>query len=262
MEEVHLSFASDPGRDEGGLPPVNIVIPDDARELDRDVLAYRRELRAKRRRELLTRFLLPLRGSGKGREGHGNPGRRAAILPLIATCVALSMLAGAMLSVVTISPASAPTVTEPTAQAPTATAGLPVGLTVLPAGNVELDGRAEPIRGITSAVVALVPGDCACGTALRRLAGQAAQSRVPVYFVGEGTAIPQITTLTAQYGAGAAVSGSDSGGVLDAAYRPDGLTVLLVYSDSTAQVRRHLTPDFQLSPSLRVLSLPGREAAS
>ena len=41
-----MSFASGPGRDDGGLPPVNIVIPDDARDLDRDVLAYRRELRA------------------------------------------------------------------------------------------------------------------------------------------------------------------------------------------------------------------------
>ena len=40
-----MSFASGPGRDDGSLPPVNIVIPDDARELDRDVLAYRRELR-------------------------------------------------------------------------------------------------------------------------------------------------------------------------------------------------------------------------
>ena len=34
------------GRDE---PPLDIQIPDDARELDRDVLAYRREMRAQRR---------------------------------------------------------------------------------------------------------------------------------------------------------------------------------------------------------------------
>ena len=33
-------------------PPLDIQIPDDARELDRDVLAYHRELRAQRRRKL------------------------------------------------------------------------------------------------------------------------------------------------------------------------------------------------------------------
>ena len=54
-----MSFASEPGRDDSGLPPVNIVIPDDARELDRDVLAYRRELRAQRRRRQLMRLARP-----------------------------------------------------------------------------------------------------------------------------------------------------------------------------------------------------------
>ena len=34
-----MSFASEPGRDDNGLPPVNIEVPDDARELARDVLA-------------------------------------------------------------------------------------------------------------------------------------------------------------------------------------------------------------------------------
>lgn len=100
-----MSFASEPGRDDGSLPPVNIVIPDDARELDRDVLAYHRELRAKRRRQRMMRLSGPLRRRG--------PGGQAAIMPLVAACVALSLLAGAMLSVVTISPASAPTLSRP-----------------------------------------------------------------------------------------------------------------------------------------------------
>ena len=76
-----MSFASEPGRDDGSLPPVNIVIPDDARELDRDVLAYRREMRAKRRRQRLLRLFRPFRGPEFG--GH------AAIIPLIAVCLAI-----------------------------------------------------------------------------------------------------------------------------------------------------------------------------
>ena len=85
----------EPGRDDGGLPPVDIEIPDDARELDREVLAYRREQRARHRRARWDRILGPLRGHG-------------ALLPLVAGCVALSMLAGTLLSVFSISPASAP----------------------------------------------------------------------------------------------------------------------------------------------------------
>ena len=66
-----MSFASEPGRDDGNLPPVNIVIPDDARELDRDVLAYRRELRAKRRRQRLVR-LLPAVPAARVRRARGD----------------------------------------------------------------------------------------------------------------------------------------------------------------------------------------------
>jgi hypothetical protein len=91
-----VTLGSEPGRDDSGLPPVNVRIPDDARELERDVLAYRRELRVRRRRALARRIFRPFAAPG-------------AAVPLIAICAALSMVAGAMLSVLTISPASAPT---------------------------------------------------------------------------------------------------------------------------------------------------------
>jgi len=228
------------------------VIPDDARELDRDVLAYHREQRARRRRGRLLRLLGPLRK----REWGG----QAAILPLIATCVALSMLAAAMLSVVAISPASAPTLTEP----PTVSAGpvvRPAALTSLPAGTVQLNGRAEPVRSLTSSALALVPAGCDCGPALARLAGQATAARVGLYFVGAGAAIPQLAGLTARYGGGTAKAVYDTGDVLTAAYHPDGLTVLLVYSDATADVRKNLPSGFQLIPVLRQLTRPGKQSA-
>jgi hypothetical protein len=243
-----VSFASEPGRDDGSLPPVNIVIPDDARELDRDVLAYRRELRARRRRERLLRLLAPLNQRGLG--GH------AAILPLIATCVALSMLAGAMLSVVAISPARAPTVpVQP--QVSAGSAARPADLTSLPPGIVELEGKSEPVRSLVSSVIALVPAGCDCGPALRRLAGQAIAAHVGLYFAASGAAIADLNDLAAHYGGGAAVTVYDRANVLGAAYRPAGLTVLLVYHDATARVHRDLPQDFQLSPALRTLSKPG-----
>jgi len=243
-----VSFASEPGQDDGSLPPVNIVIPDDARDLDRDVLAYRRELRAQRRRQRLMRLFRPFARQELG--GH------AAILPLVATCVALSMLAGAMLSVVTISPASAPTLSRP----PVASAK-PADLTSLPSGTVQLDGRAVPVRSLVSSALALVSADCGCGPALRRLAHQAAAAHVGLYFVGSGAAIRQLATLTAQYGGGAAAAVYDTGNVLGARYHPAGVTVLLVYSDATARIRRNLPPTFQLGPALQELAFPGAQTA-
>ena len=80
--------------------PLDIQIPDDARELDRDVLAYHREQRAKRRRSRLRRLAGPLAGHG-------------AIMPLLASILAVCLVAGAMLSVATFSPATAPDVRTP-----------------------------------------------------------------------------------------------------------------------------------------------------
>ena len=77
-------------------PPLDIQIPDDARELDREVLAYHRELRAKRRRNRLRRLARPFAGHG-------------TVLPLLASILAVCLVAGAMLSVATFSPATSPT---------------------------------------------------------------------------------------------------------------------------------------------------------
>jgi hypothetical protein len=80
------------GRSGWDEPPLDIQIPDDARELDRDVLAYHRELRARRRRRVLRRLAGPLAGHG-------------TIMPLLASILAVCLVAGAMLSVATFSPA-------------------------------------------------------------------------------------------------------------------------------------------------------------
>jgi hypothetical protein len=76
-------------------PPLDIQIPDDARELDRDVIAYHRELRARRRRRRLRRLTAPFSGRG-------------TVMPLLASILAVCLVAGAMLSVATFSPATGP----------------------------------------------------------------------------------------------------------------------------------------------------------
>ncbi len=76
-------------------PPLDIQVPDDARELDREVLAYHRELRAKRRRNRLRRLSGPFAAHG-------------TVMPLLASILAVCLVAGAMLSVATFSPATVP----------------------------------------------------------------------------------------------------------------------------------------------------------
>jgi hypothetical protein len=79
-------------------PPLDIQVPDDARELERDVLAYHRELRAQRRRTRLRRLAGPFAPFAA----------RGSVMPLLASILAVCLVAGAMLSVATFSPATSP----------------------------------------------------------------------------------------------------------------------------------------------------------
>src|SRR5262252_4548808 len=87
--EMRVNIGGDPGRDDYGLPPVDIEVPDDARELDREVQAYHRELRSLRRRLLARKLYGPLTRDGM-------------VLPLLAGCLALTLLAATLLTVFTV----------------------------------------------------------------------------------------------------------------------------------------------------------------
>jgi hypothetical protein len=240
---LRVNPGGEPGRDEGGLPPVDIEIPDDARELDRDVLAYRREQRSRRRRARRERLLGPLLGHG-------------AILPLVASCVALSMLAGTLLSVFSISPASAPVLSSSASPAPRTYLSLPTG-------TVLVSGKVTPVRSLVRAVLVLVPDECDCVQALRQVTTQAAQAGVRrVYFVGTTTKMADVTELTRIAGQHTAVAVKDAANVLGNAYHPAGLTIVLARADATTTVQRHLVADrFQLEDQLRKLGTTAKGAS-
>jgi len=254
---VPVNPGGEPGRDDGGLPPVDTEIPDDARELDREVLAYRREQRARRRRARWDRILGPLRGHG-------------ALLPLVAGCVALSMLAGTLLSVFSISPASAPVLSRsapPASRPASRPASVPASQPTsdaasrLPAGTVVVKGKTIPVRSLRSLVLALVPAGCNCSQTLRQLTTQAARARVQVYFVGTPSAMPDVNTLARTAGQGTAVAVKDAENVLGSAYHHAGLTIVLVRADASATVHWNVTGGFQLEDQLRMLGA-GASSAS
>jgi hypothetical protein len=127
---------------------------------------------------------------------------------------------------------------------------------------VRIAGQTEPVRSLVSSVLALVPAGCDCGEQLDRLAGQTVAADVPLYFVGAGATSQQLAAETSQHGDNHAVAADDADGVLANAYRPDGLTVLLVYSDAKAEVRRNLGSTFQLEPVLSGLKSASAEASA
>ena len=151
-----MNIGGDPGRDDYGLPPVDIEVPDDARDLDRDVQAYHRELRALRWRRRTRWLVVPL-------------GRDGMVLPLLAGCLALTLLAGTLLTVFSGERMIPPSLGRPGHQ--------------LPDAIVLVGGTQAPLSTLRGSVLALVPPGCGC-THLRQLAGEAITAGVQLYIVG------------------------------------------------------------------------------
>src|SRR5579859_2457432 len=91
MRSERVNHGGEPGRDDDGLPQVDIQIPDDARELYRDVQGYHRELRALRRQDRSRRWRAPLHRTG-------------LVVPVIAGCLILAMIAGMILTMFSANP--------------------------------------------------------------------------------------------------------------------------------------------------------------
>jgi hypothetical protein len=240
-----------PERDEGGLPPVDVEIPDDARELDRDVQAYHRELRAARRRRRVERFVAPFT-------------RHGIVVPMIAGTLALTLFAGTMLTVITSTPEPssmpAPLLTTPASvQAPPPASVPPAGRLggPLPSAAVWIGNKPLQLTDLRPAVLAIIPPACRCLTTMRQLALQAGATQVKIYFVGAGAGFEQLTSLAAQAGGRAGQVVEDKQNVLAKYYQPAGLTAILVHSDSAvSSVERNLIPGVRLEAKLRRLGMP------
>jgi hypothetical protein len=182
-----VNRGGDPERDDYGLPPVDIEIPDDARELDRDIQAYHRELRVQRRNRLVRRLGGPLNRDGM-------------VLPLLASCLALTLLAGTLLTMFTARhavPSTLQTTSAPQQSRP------PVGQVggLLPAASVIIGSdQIRALRDFHPSVLALVPAGCGCAAAARRLSAQAGEAGVALYFVATGPAVSQAQKLARHAG--------------------------------------------------------------
>lgn len=232
-----MNVGGEPDRDDFGLPPVDIEIPDDARELDRDVQAYRRELRALRRQMRIGRLHAPLTRDG-------------LLLPLLAGCLAMVLISGVLLTVFAAGQGRAPRL--PSASSGRATHAsigpapgqgrTPAGL---PAGKVVIAGRPVELASLTSSVLALVPAACQCRAELTHLRRQVqAAAGVRLYLIGVTADMRQVLHLAKGARIPRARVADDKGMALTNAYnqrgltsRQRGLTAVLVAADGTPIVR-------------------------
>jgi hypothetical protein len=253
------------GRDEYGLPRVDIQIPDDARELYRDVQAYHRELRAIRRQDRGRRWRAPLRRTG-------------VVAPLIAGCLVLAMVASMILTMFSANPyfsgiagqnpgaarangggrqtAGAPkpasSALRPGTPSPAAS-GAPAQAAPLPDKTITVAGRALSLHALTSTALAMIPAGCRCSALVGQLVSQARAAGVTMFLVGTRGSLPELKRLAPRGSAGTVILAVDPRGVLDATYRPVGLSVLLVGASGSVRVTASLGAGFQLEPDLRQL---------
>jgi hypothetical protein len=262
----------DPQGDDYGLPRIDIVVPDDARELDRDVVAYRREQRLRRRRARWRRLLRPFN-------------RYGLAAPVIAAAVLIAVISGTLLTV--LGPNSVPRPSAgPAAPRPSARAGQIGG--PLPDARITVDGRPAALSDQRPAVIVLVPPDCGCDVVVSSLARQASARRIGVYLVagpapvepdlragpGDETATPR-PPATPTPGArptaaadevralakkSAARVIADGPGTLVSTYRPNGLTALFVHTDGVVRAAVGPQAGQQFDPHLEPLQRPGQAA--
>jgi hypothetical protein len=248
---VRVNAGSDPDRDDFGLPPIDIVVPDDARELERDMQAYQRELRALRRKRRVSRLRGPLTRDGM-------------VLPLLAGCLMLALLTSTLLIMFAADQTGAPdlarspaTQTQPR-NTPTTQAAPGQLNGLLPNATVEIRGKPEPLRTVTAAmasVLTLVPPDCKCASELQQLSSQAARADVLVFFVGTPQAMPQLTSLATATRLPTSRVAEDTSNVLGSTYRQNGLTAVLVRRDGTvASVIHQLPQQKKLDTGLQEIS--------
>ena len=260
-----MNHGGEPAHDDYGLPRVDVEIPDDARELYRDVQAYHRELRALRRHQRSDRWRAPLRRSGM-------------VVPLIAGCLVLAMIAGVVLTMFSASPefsafsgppaspgasktGQAATSTLAPSQSPgsrSATRTPSSGTSVtasppLPDKTISVGGKRVALRGLAGTALAIVPANCGCAPVVGRLLAQAMLAGITVYLVGRKGSLTELSSMAPASAKGTAVVAIDADNALQATYRPSGLTVLLVDSHRGVTVTSNLQPDFQIVRKLRAL---------
>ncbi|WP_141578580.1 hypothetical protein [Actinomadura sp. WMMA1423] len=205
----------DPEPDDYGLPRIDVVVPDDARELERDVVAYHRERRRRRRRARVRRLYRPLTRFG-------------IAIPLIAGALLVALLSGVLMTALGPRPAPRPTSAQ-LAPRPSASPGRVGGL--LPDRRVDLvtaDRTSTRLRDLRPGVIAIVPPGYRCERVVAELAGRTREYTLNFWLVadprpagaGKPASLKELRACAGTAHNGAPQILEDRDGVLAGAYSP------------------------------------------
>ena len=209
------------------LPPIEIEVPDDARELDPDLAALRRERRAAARQERLLRVFRTRRYERFGVSGP------AVVVALVVVGIFATVFA-----------VLGPTRSDRARPEPLATDDRDL---VAPATLLTSRGRRVASSAIRPAVIALVPPRCRCEEALDDVGRQARSYGLDLVVVVDRAedrpeSAPPFTITLEQLD-----------GDLFGAYDARGLTLLLLARDGTV---RSVLPSVQAGEPLATLLQP------
>lgn len=232
--------------DDYGLPKVDVVVPDDARELARDVIAYRRELRQQRRRERWRRL--------------GRPFTRYGIAaPFIASAVLVALISGVLMTVVSPRPNPRGVQVPPTGPQRLRPGDVGGGL---PAESVFFRHKRVPANQLVNVagVALVVPRECACDAAAQTVIRQAGAQRLQVWLVADARADgddDDVAGLATGAAPGAALVADDPDRVFASTYRAAGLTAVLVRTDRIVRnIIRGIQGGRDYTADLRALQTP------
>ena len=241
-----MNSGGEPERDDTGLPPVDIEIPDDARELDRDVQAYYREQRAERRRLRHHRL-------------HRMLTRDGILLPLLACSLILALITGTLLTIFTA------TSDQDLSTLPGFGAGISpqVARRPLPAGTLSLTpgGQQVQLQHLPKTLLVLLPPACGCSAAVNWLASVGASQRAKIYLVSTPQTQQEASRFHSQLPASLRTDvlvAFDSHGLLSHTYPVKGLTAVMVATrhppaGQSAAYAQHLSTSDDPTPLVQAL---------
>ena len=223
-----MNPGSGPDRDDAGLPRVDVEIPDDARELDREVQAYYREQRAQRRHRRSMRVRRALTRDGM-------------VLPLLACCLIFALITGTVLTLFSATSIDQGLPGTTGAGRAGSGGGATPAITNAPGtlarASVEIGGQPHSIRSLGPAVLlvvpggCIVPGGCAYDGSIAEVASLASEHGARPYLVTTPSDVALSTALATQLGYGLLTATDNSGSIIGPGYPHVGLTAIVVGPD-------------------------------
>ncbi|MCP2337178.1 hypothetical protein [Actinomadura rupiterrae] len=245
----------DSDHDDYGLPRVDVVVPDDARDLERDVIAYRRELRQLRRRVRAQRLIGPF-------------ARFGVAIPIITGALLIALISGVLMTALGTRPEPGPT-RAALAPHPTGSPGqkggyLPDVTVVEPPST-----SPKPLRDQRPGVIAIASPRCGCSAVVADLAKRTQELRFKMYLAADrrgstastGDTIKSLRALAGSAHDGDPIVLDDTTGALAKSYantpegRPaTGLTAVFVGSDGVvSDVRTSAHPGQELTDLIKAV---------